>query len=120
MVGTPYCNLNDAAYLEQGLQYGPVQIWYTKGEHFFRFNSRSAIPAMDTLEDTHSMIGSIIETDKDEIFGMLQGETWSPRGEAWSLIDELGVAHTSMSVGDVIVIGEQAWVCAPVGWEELD
>ena len=32
----------------------------------------------------------------------MQGENWSPKGEARPLIEKLGLQHTSMSVGDVM------------------
>lgn len=28
-------------------------------------------------------------------------------------------SHRSLSVGDVVVLGESAYLCAPVGWEEI-
>lgn len=28
--------------------------------------------------------------------------------------------YRSLSVGDVVVVGETAWACAPVGWQRLD
>jgi len=38
----------------------------------------------------------------DQIYRAMQGEVWSPNGEARGLIRALGLQHTSMSVGDVI------------------
>lgn len=38
----------------------------------------------------------------DEIWKLMQGEVWSPEGEARELIELLGLKHTSMSVGDLI------------------
>jgi len=51
----------------------------------------------------------------DDVYSKMQGERWSPRGEARPLIKALGLSHTSMSVGDVIldleenVFYEVAW-----------
>ena len=33
----------------------------------------------------------------------MQGENWSPNGEARPLIAQLDLSHTSMSIGDVAV-----------------
>jgi hypothetical protein len=38
----------------------------------------------------------------DDVFMKMQGEIWSPMGEARALIRSLGLTHTSMSVGDFI------------------
>jgi hypothetical protein len=40
--------------------------------------------------------------DLDDAYYMMQGEIWSPNGEARFLIKCLGLSHTSMSVGDFI------------------
>ena len=38
----------------------------------------------------------------ENIFFLMQGEVWSPEGEARELIGLIGLHHTSMSVGDLI------------------
>jgi len=40
--------------------------------------------------------------DKEEVFNLMQGEVWSPNGEAIEHILSLGLSHTSMMVGDRI------------------
>lgn len=30
-----------------------------------------------------------------------------------------GIKHTSMSVGDIVELGDSSYVCMPVGWEKL-
>lgn len=40
--------------------------------------------------------------DLEEVFMLMQGENWSPNGEAREFILSLGLLHTSMSVGDRI------------------
>jgi hypothetical protein len=49
----------------------------------------------------------------------LQGEFWSPGGEARMLIERLGLEHTSMAVGDVIQVGTTFHLCAPMGFQTL-
>ena len=39
----------------------------------------------------------------DDVYSKMQGERWSPQGEARPLIEALGLTHTSMSAGDVIL-----------------
>lgn len=44
-----------------------------------------------------------VEADSlEEVFYKMQGEVWSPNGEARELIQSLGLHHTSMSTGDFI------------------
>ncbi|SHH52525.1 hypothetical protein [Ferrimonas marina] len=42
-------------------------------------------------------------TPLHQICHLMQGEMWSPQGEARELIRAKGLQHTSMSVGDIIV-----------------
>lgn len=63
----------------------------------------------------------IVAKDIDHVFHNMQGEVWSPNGEARELIRSLGLWHTSMSVGDVVLDfdGEKGWQCDRIGWIEL-
>lgn len=56
------------------------------------------------LENTHTRIGRVNETNLSEIFNMMQGEVWSPNGEASTMPAMSKTGHTSMSVGDVIML----------------
>ena len=51
-----------------------------------------------------SWIDSTLEDDLEAIFFTMQAENWSPNGEACELIREKGLTHTSMSVGDIVVV----------------
>lgn len=57
----------------------------------------------------------LLARDLDDVYSKMQGERWSPNGEARPLIEALGLTHTSMSAGDVIhdieagVFYEVAW-----------
>src|SRR5262245_27150813 len=85
------------------------QVWYMKPE-FFRagiLGDKTADP--DNLEDTHVHLKDIgLENgtleDLENVYVQMQGEVWSPIGEARDLIMSKGLRHTSMSVGDVIVV----------------
>jgi len=57
----------------------------------------------------------------DDVFAMMQGESWSPTGEARSHIERLGLTHTSMSAGDIVrdYLGNY-YICEHVGWTRFN
>lgn len=69
---------------------------------------------------THCYLGSLYAKDLEEVFVVMQGERWSPNGEARELIKAAGLQHTSMSVGDIIreKSTNRVWECDLVGWIE--
>ena len=70
---------------------------------------------------THVFIREVDADALGEVYWIMQGENWSPRGEARPIIRAAGVHHTSMSVGDVAVDDRgQAWLCAPMGWKTIE
>ena len=104
-----YATLNDASTLHTELANGTTEIWYSKSKHFRdmtggpRFLEKyGKLPTADTLNKTHTKIGSINTVDLNKIYGLMQGETWSPNGEARNVIGDSEAGHTSMSVGDII------------------
>jgi hypothetical protein len=54
------------------------------------------------LDSDYAEVGTITADDEDDAYYLMQGEVWSPQGEARTLIAGLGLKHTSMSVGDVL------------------
>lgn len=103
-INPQYESINDAAEKYEnlsGLADGDTQIWYAK-----KFHIESNKIDLDKIGETHTLIGLIKETDLDKIFYMMQGEQWSPKGEAFKIIVGAGTDHTSMSVGDLVVIGD--------------
>jgi hypothetical protein len=69
----------------------------------------------DTLDDTHEYITCLPAT-RDTMgedwghcthlqvaYEQMQGERWSPHGEAKPILKRRGVFHTSMSIGDVLI-----------------
>ena len=104
-----YTTLNDASKLHSELAHGTTEIWYSKSKHFRDMSGGTRylekhrlLPTADTLETTHTKIGSIDTVDLNRIFGLMQGDRWSPNGEARDLIGNSTAGHTSMSVGDII------------------
>ena len=89
----------------------PTQIWYWKSEAardllmgFDWCKDKGKLPDPRNLAKTHVLLKEVEETNPETIFGQMQGEVWSPNGEANAMIREKGLDHTSMSVGDVLVL----------------
>ena len=117
-----YTTLNDASRIDPMFAAGTeVKVWYVKDEFHRSFCMGARLASkcdgnvIDTTDMTkfHTLVGSIAGTGNnsieaaDVIAGALQGEYWSPNGEARDLIRKLGLCHTSFSAGDVIQIGDK-------------
>ena len=74
------------------------QIWYAKPEAF-----GNMLTSANDLSATHVHLTDIEAHGLDAAWCAMQGEIWSPNGEARELIQSKGLQHTSMSVGDVII-----------------
>lgn len=115
-----YASLNDAAKKYPrlvGLAPGKTKVLYQRVEliHF----DPDMVEGKD-LQRTHVVVGEIAETDPDEVFRLMQGEFWSPRGEANYLVSGKGV-HTSMSMGDVMILPDgRTLVVEGCGFRELE
>lgn len=104
------------------------QVWYMKPE-FFRDGimghkwlvERNQVPDLTNLEKTHVLLREIEAGGLEDAFRIQQGEIWSPNGEARPLIEEKGLRHTSMSVGDIIRYPDtgSVWIVDSVGFEYL-
>lgn len=105
---------------------GQTEIWYMN-EEFFRdglmgvewCRERKCLPDPQNLGKTHVLLGRIPETELERIYMMMQGEVWSPEGEANELIRSKGLHHTSMSMGDMVVVDGTAFMVDTVGFVEL-
>lgn len=107
-----YETLNDAGALIPALAAGSTKVWYMRPAQWSQrrdFDPRNP-------EATHILLGSVASRSPDVIFTSLQGERWSPEGEARQLIWNMGLRHTSMSVGDVVEIDGRFHIAAFVGW----
>lgn len=64
--------------------------------------------ATPDLAETHIHLKDVVlpgGPDRlEDVFAIMQGEHWSPNGEARELIAAKGLRHTSMSTGDVVVV----------------
>ncbi len=106
---------------------GATEVWYWKedagrdmmmGKNFLVKYGK--MPDPNNLEATHVKIGSVKETNPEKIFMMMQGENWSPEGQARSMIRSSGTGHTSMSVGDIVVVNGEAQMVDRFGFTKLD
>jgi len=76
---------------------------------------------LESMKESHVFLRTVEAIDKDDAYIRMQGEYWSPNGEAQAQLDQLGLEHTSMSIGDVLVEvkSRQAWQCDRYGWKEV-
>ncbi|HNS49858.1 MAG TPA: hypothetical protein PKO09_01615 [Anaerolineae bacterium] len=73
------------------------------------------------LQHTHVHLTTIQAQNRADAWLQMQGENWSPHGEARPLIEMLDLTHTSMSVGDVL--RDEAgvyWECLDLGWRAVE
>jgi hypothetical protein len=72
------------------------------------------------MSSEYVFVGTQFAKSKDDVYARMQGDRWSPRGEARKLIKAIGLQHTSMSVGDVVVDSHGAVFEADrIGWREF-
>jgi hypothetical protein len=121
-----YRTLNDAAVIEPGLAKGTTEVWYMNPAYFREgimgldfARKHGTTPDPSNLSATHILLGKVKETKPERLHGMLQGERWSPNGEARSLVKKKGLKHTSMSMGDVVKIGNRVFSVDRVGFSRL-
>ena len=74
----------------------------------------------DTIDETHVEVAHVDAEHLSTVYYTMQAEVWSPCGEALELITDLGLTHTSMSVGDIVLDDAGVyWLCLPLGWHIL-
>ena len=101
-----------------------VEIWYMKKGLFCiagEIRSETGPVAFDPthLEKTHVLLGTVHEDSPDDIFISMQGESWSPNGEARTFIAEQDLSHTSMCRGDALRSRGKVLFCDFLGWKPL-
>lgn len=75
------------------------------------------MPDFANIEKTHKFVGYVDEQNKDKVFSMMQGEVWSPEGQARGLAQRVG--HTSMMTGDLVCVNNRFVMVDPHGWFDL-
>jgi hypothetical protein len=113
---------NDKSNGKQGI----YRVFYARFPFDVTYALRTAldqVPPVITvasLEKTHIFLFEVLGTSIENVFWQMQGENWSPRGEARPLIEKLRLRHTSMSIGDVVQApGGWFYICQPSGWKEM-
>ena len=117
MYNRKYRTINDAAVLNPAFAEGKTQVWYTKDNFVLGTSEINKF----NLSETHVHIGNIdldtfVDAPQEDAFRYLQGCRWSPKGEAWDLIKNSGTNHTSMTVGDILVINDKVYLCKSSGF----
>lgn len=105
-----YQRLSDAG---EYYREGKTQIWYRKATSTNKIN-------VNDLSRTHSMIGTLDETNPEAVLSMMQSESWDTDDNAKSMLNRLGVQHSGMTSGDVIVIDNIAHVITNNGIVQKD
>jgi len=99
------------------------EIWYMRPEWFAKGITWHK-PDPDNLELTHIHLTDLEleggQCQLEHVFAHMQAEEWSPDGEARPLIEAKGLRHTSMSVGDVVVVNGEVHLVASFGFEWLN
>jgi hypothetical protein len=61
------------------------------------------VPDPVDLTKTHVFLKLIEARNPEDVYFRMQGDGWSPTGEARFLTASKGLRHTSMSVGDIVI-----------------
>ncbi|MFW6046759.1 MAG: hypothetical protein ACOCP4_03105 [Candidatus Woesearchaeota archaeon] len=72
-------------------------------------------------EQEYRYLTSINASNLSEVSIKMQGENWSPNGEARDLIQSKGLHHTSLYIGDVVYDSnkEKAYIAKAIGYREI-
>ena len=138
-----YSTINDAAVISDILSTGDVKIHYAHfagdidpatnpeastilkttrfGTEKFKeaFGDDAETVMRENISKSHVCIGSIKGGDLEEIFNVMQGENWSPNGEARDVICSSGADHTSMSCGVIVETNDGFYVVSFIGFEKV-
>jgi len=100
----------------------PFAVYYqTK----FGTGSDAAYNAYDGKDVTVNLAGytklaDVWCQDLENVFALMQGDLWSPQGEARPIIRGLGLQHTSMSVGDLVRDENgEFFICAMISFKKV-
>lgn len=103
-------------------------VWYMKPSFFSKgmmgheeLKKNNLLPTWATITNTHVHVRDLKASSLEEVFTEMQGEVWSPNGEAMKMLEFKGLQHTSMTVGDIVVEYDtgKPHMCGVHGWVEL-
>jgi regulator of replication initiation timing len=94
---------------------GISQVWYAKPAARKLFSKDIVdlkdggfeLPNPNDLSKTHVHLCNVNTANVKKIIQMLQGEEWSPNGEAKEIVHKKGLNHISITTGDIIVTPER-------------
>jgi len=122
-------NESNGISLRDFLTPGSTDIWYMKPDAWQRRDiimgydwaaKHNSLPDPKSLGETHILLGSVDIQDPEEVFRTMQAERWAKDSRLSNdLIRSKGLAHTSMSVGDIMRIGNKVLMVDMTGFKEL-
>jgi len=117
------------------------KVWYMKNQEFRDFNTGldflmrefpDKVESMraGNLKATHTLVivnSKILDVQDnrpeeevlEEIYMEMQGESWSPNGEAKWLLKSLDIGHTSMSIGDIVETENGVYIVDVYGFSKM-
>jgi hypothetical protein len=127
-ISDQYDSIKDAVLVtgNAGYDIGRTDIWYAKDEYtrdsFMGYDwleKNGILPDVKNLRKTHVFIGRIHESNLNKVYRMMQGEEWSPNGEARTMLQRKGIGHTSMYIGDIVISNSKVMMADRSGFVEL-
>ena len=101
----PYANLNDKYPV------GNTEVWFAR--------DNMSTPDANNLRATHILVGRISETEPKNVFAMMQGEIFSPQGEAEEFMRRVGLSRSNMQPGDIIKTGNDILLVTKDGFDSV-
>lgn len=118
-----YFSLNEASVTNPILAFGKMKVYYMKNDtsrdYGMGLDFVRRYELLKPLAETHTLLGQVNCVDLNELYGAMQGESWSPNGEATTFLKGLGLYHTSMSVGDIIELNGKFFFCDSFGFKVI-
>jgi len=98
------------------------QVYYARCPAYHPSGQLGTPPlTVSDLQYSHVLLAAVEADCRSDAWLKMQGENWSPHGEARPLIERLGPTHTSMSVGDVLCDEEgEYWECLDLRWRRIE
>jgi hypothetical protein len=94
------------------------QVWYMKPSFLRGIVGNSPDP--NNLAATHVHLKDIEADNGEDVLYRMRAEIWSPNGEAIDLLQSKGLAHTTMTIGDVLVDeGDAVYLVTAIGFSRL-
>jgi hypothetical protein len=97
-----------------------VKIFYAGKDCPYRFRANEGfVPSASEIETQYVQVADYETGDRptpDDIFADMNIE---PENHFDPSAYDMGVQHTSMSVGDIVIIDDIGHICLPAGWHDF-